>query len=133
MEIAGKEPIQGLIGFGYSTSGNLAPEGLKKFKSDYTKKYGEWAAHSMVTGVPISAVFLAIEEAGSLDSDKIVSILESGKKWETPFGVKGAFGGAETYGRPHQWLANQYVLEVQGEKSVTISEIPMEDLLHGWQ
>ncbi len=131
-EIAGIENMQGLIGYGYATEGELTPEGIRRFKAEYKKKYGDWHEHSLVTALPISAVFMAVEEAGSVDTDKIVAALESGQEWKTPFGVKGAFGGAKTYGRPHQWFAPQYVIEVQGDKAVPIDVIPMADMLHGW-
>lgn len=131
-EIAGIDNMQGMIGFGYASEGDLAPEGIKRFKAEYIKKYGDWHEHSLVTGLPLSAVFMAIEEAGTLDSDKIVDVLESGKQWKTPFGVAGTFGGTKIYGHPHQWFAPQFVIEVQGDKAVPIDVIPLEDMLYGW-
>lgn len=133
VQIAGKEAIQGLIGFGYTTEGDLAPAGLKKFKADYEKKWGTWASHAMVPGIPAAAIFMAVEQSGSLDTGKIISVLESGKKWDTPFGVTGSFAGAETYGRPHQWFAPQFALEVKGEDTVTVGVIPLEDMIDGWK
>lgn len=127
-EIAGSKNIQGLIGFGYATEGNLAPEGIKKFRRDYEKKYGSWHEHSLVTGLPLAAVLMAVEEAGSLDVEKIVATLESGKEWKTPFGVAGAFGGTKNYGQPHQWYAPQYVIEVQGDKAIPIGVISVKDM-----
>ena len=133
MEIAGKEAIQGLIGFGYPTSGKLAPKGLKMFRSKYTEKYGQWSNDSLVPALPLCAVFSAFEQANSLNSDKVVRVLESGRKWKTPFGVTGIFAGAKTYGYPHQWFAPEYVLQVKGEKAVPIDIIPIEDMIHGWE
>jgi branched-chain amino acid transport system substrate-binding protein len=131
-EIAGMPNVQGMVGFGYASEGKLAPEGVMKFRSDYTKKFGEWHEHSLVPGLPLSAIFMAIEEAGTLDVEKIVTVLESGKHWKTPFGITGTFGGTSRYGHPHQWFAPQYAIEIQGDKAVPIAVIPMEDMLHGW-
>jgi hypothetical protein len=107
----------------------LAPEGIKRFRAEYTKKYGDWHEHSLVTGIPLSAVFLAIEQAGTLEVDKIVSVLESGREWKTPFEITGTFAGTKAYGHPHQWVAPQYAIEVQGEKAVPVGVIPIEDMV----
>jgi branched-chain amino acid transport system substrate-binding protein len=131
-EIAGMNNVQGMVGFGYATEGDLAPQGIKMFKERYIKKYGEWHEHSLVTGIPMAAVFMAAAKAGSTDSEKIKAMMDNGQKWETPFGITGSWGGEATYGRPSQWFAPQYVLEIQGEKVVPIGVIPMESMLHGW-
>ena len=131
-EIAGMDNVQGMIGFGYATEGDLAPAGIKMFKERYIKKHGEWHEHSLVTGIPMAAVFMAFEKAGSTDSDKVKAVLDNGQKWETPFGITGSWGGEATYGRPSQWFAPQYVLEIQGEKVVPIGVVSMESMLHGW-
>lgn len=130
-EIAGMKNMQGLIGFGYATDGDLVPAGIKQFRAAYEKKYGNWHEHSLVTGIPLAAVFVALEEADSLDVEKIVAVLESGKEWKTPFGVTGVFGGAKRYGLPHQFYAPQYVIEVQGDKAIPIDLISVKDMLQG--
>jgi len=131
-DIAGMDNIQGMIGFGYASEGKLAPPGIKMFKERYKKKYGEWHEHALVTGLPMAALFMAVEKAGSTDSNKIKAVLDNGQKWETPFGITGSWGGAATYGRPSQWFAPQYVLEVQGKKVVPVGVISMDSMLHGW-
>lgn len=131
-EISGMDNIQGLIGFGSATEGKLAPPGMADFKAAFIKKFKEWHEHSLVTAIPFASILMAIEKAGSLDSDKIVAVLESGQKWATPWGVTGTWGGANVYGQPHQWYAPQYVIEVKGDHAVPIDVIPMSDLLHGW-
>ena len=75
---------------------------------------------------------MAIEKAGSLDTDKIAAVLESGAEWKTPWGITGTWGGTKSYGQPHQWFAPLYAIEVQGEDAVPIGFIPKSDLLHGW-
>jgi branched-chain amino acid transport system substrate-binding protein len=131
-EIAGIENMQGMIGFGYATDGDMAPEGMIAFKEAYSKKYGSWHEHSTVLAIPFASVLMAIEKAGSMDSDKIVEALESGATWKTPWGIEGTWGGSNSYGHPHQWFAPQYAIEVQGNKAVPVGVIPMSDLLHGW-
>lgn len=131
-EIAGIENMQGMIGFGYATDGEMAPKGMREFRKIYTKKFGGWHEHSTVLAIPFASVLMAIEQAGSLDGDKIAKVLESGAKWKTPWGIEGTWGGAKSYGHPHQWFAPQYAMEVQGNKAAVVGFIPMNDLLFGW-
>lgn len=132
-EIAGMDNMQGLIGFGYATGGDMAPEGMLAFKKAYVEKFGSWHEHATVLGIPFASVLMAIEKAGTLDSDKIVAELESGAEWELPWGITGTWAGTKAYGQPHQWFAPCYAIEVQGEEAVPIGVIPMSDLLHGWE
>lgn len=131
-EISGMDNIQGMIGFGYAAEGALAPKGMARFKAAFVEKFKDWHEHSLVTAIPFTSVLMAIEKAGSLESDKIVAVLESGQEWATPWGITGTWGGTNVYGQPHQWFAPQYAIEVQGDKAVPVGVIPMSDLLHGW-
>ena len=132
IKIAGKENLQGLIGFGYGTEGPSIPQGIKDFKKEYMSLYGEWSNYPLVYVPALYAFFAAVEKANSLDADKIVTVLEDGSDWTIPLGFAGRFAGAETYGFPHQWYAPQWVLEVQGDKAVAVDKIPISDMVAGW-
>ena len=75
---------------------------------------------------------MAVEEAGTLDTEKIIRVLESGKNFQTPFGVTGIYGGKKFYGHSHQWYAPQYILEVKDGNVVPIDVISIDELKHGW-
>ena len=132
-KIAGLENLQGLVGFGYTTEGDLVPQGLKDFRKQYVEKYGDWSAHSLVMTPAIYGFFGAVEKAGSLNPDKIVKVLESGDEWKTPLGITGIFGGSETYGAPRQWLAPVWVMVVKGDKAIPVAEIPIVEMKGGWE
>ncbi|MGD0916682.1 MAG: ABC transporter substrate-binding protein [Thermodesulfobacteriota bacterium] len=126
--IAGKEVVEGIIGVGDATSGPMATQGTKDFVQAYIKKHGTWDAEAIVLAPSLHAIFQAMEQAGSLASDKVVAILESGKQWKTILGIVGKFGGTRIYGQPHQWLAPQYVLVVKSGEDVAVSEIPVTEM-----
>jgi len=132
-EIAGIDNMQGMIGFGYATDGEMAPKGMVAFKEAYIKKYGNYHEHASIYALPLASILMAIEKSGSLDSGEVTTALESSTEWKLPWGITGTWGGAKNYGHPHQWFAPQYVIEVQGKKAVPVDVIPMSDLLYGWE
>jgi ABC-type branched-subunit amino acid transport system substrate-binding protein len=133
IDVAGAEAVEGMLGFGYASAGEGAPVGVKAFRESYIKKYGQWAEESLVVAVPLSAVLLGIEMAGSMDTDKIIRVLEAGHEWSTPYDIKGVFAGEKDYGRPSQWFAPQHVILTTAGKSVPADLIPLEELLKGWE
>ena len=74
-------------------------------------------------------MFQAFEQAGTLDTDKVLAILESGKIWDTVTGVSGVFAGTSMYGLPHQWLCPQYIHVCENGQDVIIAEISLDELL----
>lgn len=130
--IAGKDVVEGEIGVGYATSGPMASEATKNFVQAYVNKYGEWAVEALVLTPALDAIFQAMEQAGSLESDKVVAVLESGKTWETLVGIPGTFGLSKKYDLPHQWIAPQYVHTVKNGEDVAVAKISMDEIIHGW-
>jgi branched-chain amino acid transport system substrate-binding protein len=126
--ISGKEPVEGLIGVGDAISGPMVKQATKDFVQAYIKKHGAWDPEAIVMTPALHAIFQAMEQAGSLESDKVVTILESGKQWKTILGIVGKFGGTKIYGQPHQWLAPQYVIVVKSGEPVAMSEIPVKEM-----
>jgi len=126
--IAGAEAIEGL----YSVDYNYSTSGIAEFVKHTKEKYGIWDANILMSAAPLSAILMAVEEAGTKNSDDILSVLESGKVWKTPIGIDGVFGMEKKYGQPHQWLCPQWVYIVKNGENVPVYEIPIDDMIHGW-
>jgi len=132
-EIAGAENLEGLIGIDYVTEGKLASEATKNFRATYIKKHGHWDPFAIMVAPPLAVILQAFEKAGSLDSDKVVPILESGKETPNFTGITGAFGGMSRYGRNAQWLCPQYIHVAKDGKAVPLmnGKVTIQDMLAG--
>ncbi len=131
-KIASKKALEGFISGDYLTKGPKADPRTKAFIQKAIDKYGSWDANTFINTPTLFAVLMAIEEAGTLNVDKIIALLESGKVWDTPVGIKGTFGMKKKYGHDHQWLAPQWMHEVKNGKNTPIGEITIEEMIHGW-
>jgi branched-chain amino acid transport system substrate-binding protein len=134
LPIAGKENLEGELGLDYLTEGPMASAGAKEFRAKYTKKYGRWDGSSLMTAGPVHIILQAYEQAGALDSGKVVEILETGKVWDNISGIPGTFGGTARYGQPHQYMCQQWIHEIRDGKSVPLEdgEVTVEAMVHAW-
>ncbi len=133
LEVAGAKAIEGMLGFGYASSGEGVSRGVKAFREAYTKRYGQWAEESLVVAVPLSAILLGYEKAGTMETEQVINVLEAGHEWTTPYGITGVFAGAKDYGRPRQWFAPQRVIITTRGKAIPIGLISLDELLKGWE
>jgi len=133
MPIAGKEALELTKGIAYLTEGPMTAEGTKKYKQAYIKKFGHWDPASLWAAPTASAILHAYEAAGTLNTDRVAEVLESGRRWENVTGIPGFVGGTEAYGHPHQWLADQYVTEVRNGKVAPLGKISIDDMLKGYK
>ena len=99
----------------------------------FSKKYKDNATYAMWTAVPGSAIFQAIQAAGSLDKAKIKAVLEDGRTWQTVTGIQGLWGNDQRYGHPHQWMADHAIWVVKDGRATTVAEIPIKDMYYGWK
>jgi branched-chain amino acid transport system substrate-binding protein len=133
--IAGAENLEGIMGYDYVMDGPGSNEKTQAFKKTYMEKHGKWDPFSILVGAPLSALLMAYEKAGSLDSDKVISVITEDARWDTFTGLSGSFGGISRYGRAAQWLSPQYMQIVIDGKPVPQledGEISIDDMLHGW-
>lgn len=132
--IAGAENLEGIIGYDYLIDGPGSNEATRNFKEKYVQKYGQWDTFAALVAAPLASLLMAYEKAGSLDSEKVLAVIEEGVKWNNFTGLTGAFGGSSRYGNPRQWLSPQYMHVAKGGKAVPIKggEISVNEMLHGW-
>jgi branched-chain amino acid transport system substrate-binding protein len=133
VEIAGAENAEGLIAFGSVTEGPMATDMAKSHRAAYIKKYKEWNNIASVSDFGILSLFEAIEEAGTLEVDPVIRVLESGRTFDSVYGP-GFYDRAEFYGVPHQGMFTTSVIQIQNGKSDAVDVVTPEmqrDLFKG--
>ncbi len=131
-KIAGKENVEGLIGWDFPAFGGLAVPEYLDFKERYTKRYGVWHMYSPIPIRILPPLLAAMKEVGSVDdTDKIMKVLTS-KSWDT-YGQKMDFGGAGYYGVPNMTATPLMITQVRGGDFVSVGTISNEDQLKYWK
>lgn len=133
-QIGGAANMEGLHDIEYLTSGPRASAATKDFVARYAQAHGSWDPNAFLVPPAFEAILRAFEAAGSLDPEKVVAVLESGREWSTVSGVTGRFGGQPRYGRNAQWLAPQYIHAAQKGQVVPVEGglISVDRMLKGW-
>ena len=95
---------------------------VRKFGEEYEKRYKEVAgAIAVANYAAFDVITRAMQEAGSVDTDKVLAALTS-RPYDTVWG-RLAIGGKETYGIDRQFLYPMTISEMRGGKSVDIEQV----------
>lgn len=133
-DIAGKEYVEGYLTTVEVTSkGPIAPTAAKELKQAYIDKYGEWNSIALAGGFAYApwVLKIAIESVGSLDTDEVKAVLDSGTTFDTPLGPV-TFGGEEIYGIGHQVLYDVYIGQIQDGETTIVDKVPLETMMKYW-
>jgi len=125
--IAGKSNIGGLYGVDYPET-----QAITEFKTKYEKIYGEYNPYSLLVVGGLATILHAYEIAGTLNSEKVVEILEEGKQYENVMGIEGVFSGKTIYGRNAQWLHRQVITQVRNGNIKEVADIRIKDIIDGY-
>lgn len=131
--LAGSEVVEGLIGIDYLTRGAKVNPASRQFRRTYTETYGRWNPFTNTVAPSFEATLQAFEAADSLDSGRVVEVLESGREWRTSLGLNGYFGAAARYGQPHQWLSPMWLHRLTHGRPEPIpgGRIGIEEMIRG--
>jgi branched-chain amino acid transport system substrate-binding protein len=111
-KIAGVQNSEGHISNTHDLLGAYTTEGQKKYYDGYIANYGK--PFDPVTPkyhVYLDILVQAMEKAGTLDTAKVMEVMEKIEEWQTIFGVS-KFGGKEHYGIKRQVVTPVYISEV---------------------
>jgi branched-chain amino acid transport system substrate-binding protein len=101
--------ISGDAGIGFFNtslpSGEYAPAEYQEFVDRFVKRFGRYDTFAGTIYVMTQVLEQAILEANSLDTDKVMAVLESGKEFNTIIGPV-RFGGESYYGRNSHLIFN---------------------------
>jgi branched-chain amino acid transport system substrate-binding protein len=135
VDIAGSEYLEGWTTFvDVASEGPMATAAAKELRQAYIDTYGEWndIAFSGSFAYMLPILKQAIEAAGSLDTEQVHAVLESGMTFDTWLGpIK--FGGGEVYGQDHHTLYGGYVGQIQNGKTVIVYSLSVEEELENYR
>ena len=95
---------------------------VRKFGDEYEKRYKEVpGAIAVANYAAFDVITRAMQEAGSVDTDKVLAALTS-RPYDTVWG-RLAIGAKETYGIDRQFLYPMVISEMRGGKSVDIEQV----------
>ncbi len=131
VEIAGKENLEGWV-----TSADVAAQGpmatpfALELKQAYIDKYGNWddIAFAGSFTYMLDVLKEAMEVAGSLDTEKVHAVLESGRTFNCRMGSL-IFRGGDVYGQDHQSLYGGFIGQIQNGKTTLVHKYTVEDEL----
>lgn len=129
--IAGWENVEGIITTGVGKFPSpLMPESMKDFVTEYRAKFGDMNAICPHFADMLPIFRLAIQKANSLDTDKLVRVMESELgQVDSAFGGKGYFAGKKFYGSNHQFLRNILISQITKNRKLEVvgSAMALED------
>jgi len=111
-KIAGVQNAEGHISNTHDLLGAYTTEGQKKYYDGYIALYGK--PFDPVTPkyqVYLDVLIQALEKAGTLDTTKVMEMMEKTEEWGTIFGAS-KFGGKEHYGIKRQIVTPVYISEI---------------------
>ena len=95
---------------------------VRKFGDEYEKRYKEVpGAIAVANYAAFDVITKAMQEAGSVDTDKVLAALTS-RPYDTVWG-RLAIGAKETYGIDRQFLYPMVISEIRSGKSVDIEQV----------
>jgi branched-chain amino acid transport system substrate-binding protein len=103
VDVAGKEAVEGFIGYTLPSIGPLATPEAIAFREAYIEEYGQWGASVIDIAIGFPILLDAIKAADSIEPDEVLAVLDSGKSFDTLVGPV-RFGLGEYYGIAHQLL-----------------------------
>ncbi|MBN1628804.1 MAG: ABC transporter substrate-binding protein, partial [Thermoleophilia bacterium] len=128
MGTASAEDIEGFIGTAYPTEFDppLTQTG-KDFKEAYTNLFGKWDNPAPSQTAMYTAVIAAIEQAGSVEVDKVAETMAKGMVWESPVGplkmvARPDMGNQRTVDS----VKTTYMKQVVGGKVTLLDTITLE-------
>lgn len=125
------EALEGFIGAAWAIEFDPAPtQAAQEFKDAWIAKYGEWGGPEMVGTCYYACLKTALQQAGTLDTDKVAEVIYNGMKFEGPTGA------AQMVSRPDlgndrtvDSVTTAYIKQIKGGKPTLLATIGIEEAL----
>ncbi|MBN1367042.1 MAG: ABC transporter substrate-binding protein [Dehalococcoidales bacterium] len=121
--------LEGFIGGAYPTEFTPpATTESAEFFANYIAKYGEWDDPQLEGAVMFSCLKTAIQQAGSLDTDKIASIIGNGLEYETPAGRAKMLARQDMGNtRTTDGICTTYIKEIKEGQPTLVTTIDIDE------
>jgi ABC-type branched-subunit amino acid transport system substrate-binding protein len=87
-QVASAEALEGCIAGAWPVEFDPPPTQVAKvFKADWIAKYGKWEGPEVATSANFACLMTALQQAGTLDADKVAAVIGNGLKFEGPTGT----------------------------------------------
>jgi ABC-type branched-subunit amino acid transport system substrate-binding protein len=105
-------------------------QSAKDFKATWTAKYGKWEGPNTMMINYFCCLAAALEKAGTLDTDKLASLIGSGFKFESPNGDVQMISRPDLgNNRTVDSVATSYLKRIKGGQPTLLGTIPQEEAL----
>ena len=103
-------------------------QSAQDFKAAWLAKYGKWEDPNISYATNFPALITAIQQAGSLDTEKVAAVLSSGLKFETPLGTMQMISRPDMGNdRTIDSVGTYYIKQIHNQKSELIATISPEE------
>jgi branched-chain amino acid transport system substrate-binding protein len=129
LSMAPADALEGLIGI----SGPLdfdppLTQMATDFKAAYIQKYNKWEPVDMLGPAVMYSMLTAIQKAGSVDIDKVSTVLSNGIVWESPLGMHKMVARADVGNtRTTDSVSTFYMKEIKDGKAILLDTIQYSD------
>ena len=131
--------VEGMISAIAPTDLDSPPPVAKELKDAYKAKYGTWDYPANLHINNLYCLMAGLEQAQSLDPDKVAAVISNGMKFESAFGSSMMISRPD-FGNPRtvDTLVETYITRIEKGKSKLIYKIPIEQglkynkICYGW-
>ncbi|MCB2141077.1 ABC transporter substrate-binding protein [bacterium] len=127
IKISGEEAAEGvLLGFGADLEGKYATPEMREVAKRYKEKFKEPLSIIGASNyVGMKVVAAAIEKAGTIDTDKVVKVMET-TKFDTAWGPL-KLSGKKIYGIDHNFIYPVILTQVKNGESIDIASVQLSE------
>jgi branched-chain amino acid transport system substrate-binding protein len=132
--LAPAEALEGLIGAAWPIEADPPQDSMiKEFKDAYVKKYGSWDGPEVQTTSTYYLLRAALQQANSLDADKVASVIGNGMKYNSLCGPsimvnRPDIGNNATVDS----VSAAMIKQIKGGQMTVLDYISIEDSISAW-
>ena len=109
-------------------------QGGKDFKDAWIAKYGSWTVPDMTDSTLYPCLRTALQQAGSIDVDKVAAVLSSGMKFDSPQGPMQMMSRLDVGNeRTVDSVGTNYVKQIVNGKAIVLGTISPEETMAYYQ
>ncbi len=106
----------------------------KDFKAAWLAQYGKWEGPEIQGIAQWSCLMTALQQAGSLDTDKVAAVIDNGLKFESPLGLSVMIARPDLgNNRTVDSIVGYATKKISGGQPVFLHTITLDEAASYWQ